>query len=51
MIQDLVASRDKFHKDRGTEFTGKPAAPYLFDRTPDAILYLVSPTPRFFIHM
>jgi hypothetical protein len=24
MIQDLVASREKFRKDRGTEFTGKP---------------------------
>jgi Reverse transcriptase (RNA-dependent DNA polymerase) len=36
MIQDLVTSREKFHKDRGTEFTLKPlspAAPYLFSHS------------------
>jgi Reverse transcriptase (RNA-dependent DNA polymerase) len=31
MIQDLVAAREKFHKDRGTEFTGNPFSDWIFD--------------------
>jgi hypothetical protein len=49
MIQDLIASREKFHKDRGTDFTGKPLSPaamYLFNRTPDATLLSVAAGAR-----
>jgi hypothetical protein len=38
MIQDIVAHEEKFHKDRGTKLPGipkTPAAPHLYDRTPD----------------
>jgi hypothetical protein len=38
MIQDIVASREKFHQDRGTKSTGipkTPAALHLYVRTPD----------------
>jgi hypothetical protein len=41
MIQDIVARREKFHQDRGTKLPGipkTPAAPYLYDRTPDCKL-------------
>ena len=41
MIQDLVASREKTHENRGTDLTGdpvSPGAPYLFNRTLDAPL-------------
>jgi Reverse transcriptase (RNA-dependent DNA polymerase) len=54
MIQDLVASREKFDKDRGTEFTGKPlspAAPYLFNRTPDATLLSITDAKIFHTHV
>jgi Reverse transcriptase (RNA-dependent DNA polymerase) len=54
MIQDLVASREKFHKDRGTEFTGNPlspAAPYLFNRTPDAPLLSDADAKIFHTHV
>jgi Reverse transcriptase (RNA-dependent DNA polymerase) len=54
MIQDLVASREKFHNDRGTDFTGKrlsPAAPYLFNRTPDATLLSVADAKIFHTHV
>jgi hypothetical protein len=54
MIQDLVASRENFHKDRGTEFTGKPlspAAPYLFGRTPDATLLSIADAKIFHTHV
>jgi hypothetical protein len=54
MIQDLVTSREKFHKDRGTEFNGKPfspAAPYLFNRTPDATLLGAADAKTFHTHV
>ena len=41
MIQDLVASRERTHVERGTKLTGvplSPGAPYLLDRTPDCPL-------------
>ena len=41
MIQDIVAAREKTHKDRGTKPAGlphSPGAPHLFDRTPDSEL-------------
>ena len=41
MIQDLVASRERTHVERGTKLTGvplSPGAPYLLDRTPDSSL-------------
>jgi hypothetical protein len=54
MIQDLIASREKFHRDRGTEFTGKsfsPAAPYLFNWTPDATLLNAADAKIFHTHV
>ena len=42
MIQDLVASRERTHAERGTKLTGlslSPGALYLFDRTPDCKLF------------
>jgi hypothetical protein len=54
MIRDLIASREKFHKDRGIDFTGKPlspAAPYLFNRTPDATLLSVADAKIFYTHV
>jgi hypothetical protein len=53
MIQDLVTSRKKFHKDHGVEFTGKPfspAAPYLFNQTPDATLLSAADAKMFHTH-
>ena len=41
MIQDLVASRERTHAERGTKLTGvplSPGAPHLFDRAPDCEL-------------
>ena len=41
MIQDIIAAREKTHKDRGTKSTGithSPGATHLFDRTPDCEL-------------
>ena len=41
MIQEIVAAREKTHKDRGTKPAGiphPPGAPHLFDRTPDSEL-------------
>ena len=41
MIQDLVASRERTHAERGTKLTGVPllpGAPYLLDLTPDCTL-------------
>jgi hypothetical protein len=43
MIQDIVAAREKTHKDRGTKPAGiphSPGAPHLFDRTPDSELLI-----------
>jgi hypothetical protein len=54
MIQDLVTSREKFHKDRGTEFNGKPsppAAPCLLNRTPDATLLDAADAKTFHTHV
>jgi hypothetical protein len=54
MIQDLVGSREKFRKDRGTEFSGKPlspAAPYLFSRTPEATLHSIADAKIFHTHV
>jgi hypothetical protein len=54
MIQDLVTSHEKFHKDRGTEFNGKPfspAAPYFFNRTPDATLLGAADAKTFHTHV
>ena len=41
MIQDIVAAREKTHKDCRTKPAGiphSPGAPHLFDRTPDSEL-------------
>jgi hypothetical protein len=38
LIQDIVTRREKYHEEHGTKLTGipkTPAAPHLFDRTPD----------------
>ena len=41
MVQDLVASRERTHVERGTKLTGvplSPGAPYLLERTPGSPL-------------
>jgi hypothetical protein len=41
MIRDIVARREKFHKDRGANLPSipkNPATPHLYDRTPDCKL-------------
>ena len=50
MIQDLVASRERTHAERGTKLTGvplSPGAPYLLERTADSPLLNARDTKTF----